>query len=355
MNSDFRTDQPVTVSVILPCRNENRQIETSLGHILNQETVPGGFEVIVADGMSDDGTRAKLEALSRGDSRIRVLDNPGRIVSTGLNAAIRHARGRIIVRMDAHTDYDKDYIRRCVEQLEESGADCVGGPWLANGRGFVSRAIATAFSCPWVVGGARSHDSRYEGQVDTVYLGCWRREAFEKFGFFDEELVRNQDDELSLRICRGGGRIWQSPRIRSVYHPRNTLQSLFRQYMQYGYWKVRVIQKHRLPASWRHLIPGVFLLSILGLGCLGFFTKLAFWGWATAVGAYAVLNLTASLCSARGGKWSLLPVLPAVVGCFHFGYGYGFLRGLFDFVVRRKSASSTFTSLTRSSSDGVNA
>ncbi len=149
----------------------------------------------MAEGHSDDGTQEKLADLSREDDRLRIIDNPGRIVSTGLNAAIKQARGEFIVRMDAHTEYAPDYLRNCVQTLVTTGADCVGGPWIAQGTDYTSRTIAAAFQCRWVVGAARGHDCAFEGPVDTVYLGCWRKSAFERFGYFDEELVRNQDDE----------------------------------------------------------------------------------------------------------------------------------------------------------------
>src|SRR5262249_1078406 len=147
------------------------------------------------------------------------------------------------------------------------GADNVGGPWIARADGYVGLAIAAAFQSSFAVGGARGHNPEYEGKVDTVYLGCWRREIFDRIGFFDEELVRNQDDEFNLRIVRSGGGVWQSPKIQSWYTPRASLRDLCRQYSQYGYWKLRVIQKHRLPASMRHIVPAGFvaLLMILGL------------------------------------------------------------------------------------------
>ena len=188
------------------------------------------------------------------------------------NAAIRASTGDIIVRMDAHTVYARDYIRRCVEVLQESGADNVGGPWTARGEGQIGKAIAAAFQSSFCAGGGKSHNPHFEGEVDTVYLGCWRRSAFDRFGFFDPDLVRNQDDEFNFRIRRQGGRILQSPKIQSTYTPRSSITSLFRQYLQYGYWKVAVIRKHRSLASWRHLVPALFVSSILlGVSCLAAF------------------------------------------------------------------------------------
>ena len=337
----------LTVSIVIPCRNEKDHIEACLRSILAQEAPPGGFEIIVADGMSDDGTREILARLAAHTPRLCAIDNPGRIVSTGLNAAIREARGNLIVRMDAHTEYASDYLSQCVLVLRETSADNVGGPWIAHGQGLVGQAIAAAFHSPFAVGGARGHDPSYEGLVDTVYLGCWPREVFERIGFFDEELVRNQDDEFNLRLARAGGKIWQSPRIRSWYQPRNSLLSLFRQYKQYGYWKVRVIQKHKLPASVRHVVPGLFVLAVAGLPLLGLWWSFALWCWLALLGAYTVSNTAASLLTAARTKWKLLPVLPLVFVCYHFAYGYGFLRGMWDFVLCRRGPTHTYSALTR--------
>src|SRR5690348_16594270 len=193
------------VSVVVPCRNERDHIETALKSILAQEGSAGDFEVVVADGMSDDGTREILLRLALADSRIRIIDNQSRIVSSGLNAAIQEARGSIIVRMDAHTEYAPDYIRQCVRVLHETAADNVGGPWIACGKRKIGKAIAAAFQSPLSCGGARGHNAKYSGPVDTVYLGCWRREVFDRIGLFDEEFVRNQDDEFNLRLVRSGG------------------------------------------------------------------------------------------------------------------------------------------------------
>jgi len=293
---------------------------------------------------------------------VRVIDNPGKIVSTGMNAAIRAARGDIIIRMDAHTEYAPDYIRRCVETLRETEADNAGGPWVAKGDGYLSRAVAAAFQSPFAAGGARSHSREYEGLVDSVYLGCWPRETFERFGYFDEELVRNQDDEHNLRIVRGGGKVWQNPGIKSWYRPRASLSTLFLQYMQYGYWKVRVIRKHRLPASWRHLVPGAFVLAFLALYMLA---GIHFWSsghqlpasgsvvrWANALLSLLLTTYfgcvgLASLLTAARCDWKLLPVLPLVYYCYHFGYGWGFLRGIWNFMVRRKGAGVNLTEITR--------
>jgi glycosyltransferase involved in cell wall biosynthesis len=349
MNDRITTEssnQPL-VSVVLPCRNEAGHIERCLASVLGQDTPEGGMEIIAADGMSTDGTREYLDDMARRHPQLRVLSNPGRIVSTGLNAAIRAARGAIIVRMDAHTTYASDYVRQCLTVLEQTGADNVGGPMRTQADTFMQDAIRAIFHCAWAVGGARSHEPTYEGLVDTVIYGCWRKSVFDRVGLFDEELIRNQDDEHNLRLIRAGGMIYQSPRIRSWYQVRGSLTALFRQYMQYGYWKVLVIRKHRLPASFRHVVPGAFVGGLCVLLALGLIWRPALVAVACLASAYAIAALGLSLVVAGRTQWRLLPVLPAVMACFHIGYGYGFMRGFLDFVLLHNAPQTQFVQLTR--------
>ena len=337
------------VSIILPCRNEAGYIEESLTSILAQDPPEGGFEIIVADGMSTDGSREYLDRMARQHPQVRVLNNLGRIVSTGLNAAITAARGDIIVRMDAHTTYAPDYVRECLAVMNATGADNVGGPMQTRADTFMEEAIRAVFHSRWAVGGARSHRPGYEGFVDTVIYGCWKKEIFDRVGLFDEDLVRNQDDEHNLRIIRSGGKIFQSPRIRSWYRVRGSLTTLFRQYMQYGYWKVLVIRKHTIPASPRHIVPGAFLACICLMVLLGFFWRRGFAAAGSLLILYAIADVMIALLTAAASRWALLPILPIVIGCFHFGYGYGFLRGFFDFVMFNNAPQTQFMRLTRRS------
>lgn len=336
------------VSIIVPCRNERQFIEPFLRGLVAQEWCGLSVEILIADGMSDDGTHDIIRQWSATDSRVRLIDNPCMIVSVGLNRAIGVAQGDVVIRMDVHTDYAPDYVCQCVTALKETAADNVGGPWRAVGRGYFQEAVAVAFQSPFSSGGAGSHRLGYEGPVDSVYLGCWRRKAFDCFGLFDEELVRNQDDEFNLRILRAGGKVWQSPKIVSRYYPRSSLRHLFAQYSQYGYWKVRVIQKHRRLASWRHMVPAILVGSFLLIGVLTpFFT------WAQAaffvfLGVYVGANILAALVTCgRESRYRYLPVIPFIFAAFHCGYGYGFLCGVWDFFVRRRWRDG-FARLTRS-------
>ena len=319
-----------SITIVIPCRNEAGCIAEVLDSIVAQDLEGIQWEVIVADGMSDDGSREILDRYTAREPRIRVIDNPSRAVPAGLNAAIRDARGEIILRMDAHTSYAPDYVRRCIETLRSTGAENVGGPARTRPRGYWGRAIAAGYHSPVACGGARFHDPNYEGWADTVPYGCWRKATLLELGLFDESLVRNQDDELNLRLCRSGGRIWQSPSIVSWYQPRASLRRLFQQYFQYGFWKVAVIRKHRIPASWRHLAPASFVAAatLLPLLALGLRSELLFAGWVAMLAAYLLAIAGASVQSAGRYGWSLLPALPLVFFAYHFSYGAGFLAGL---------------------------
>lgn len=338
---------PTTVSIIIPCRNEREHIQGCLEDIFAQEAPGLTLEVIVADGMSDDGTRAILESLRARHPALIIVDNPSKITPSGLNAAIRKANGSILVRMDAHTSYAPDYVRSCVEVLRETKADNVGGAARTRATTYMQRAIAAGYHSPFSVGGARFHDERYEGYLDTVTYGCWPRTTFDTYGYFDEDLVRNQDDEHNLRISRAGGKIWQSARIKSWYSPRGSLSALFRQYFQYGYWKVKVIRKHRLPASFRHLVPALFVAGLAVFAVAAPFVEWIRWAGTAALGCYAAGLAAASLRTAALAGWSLLPVLPAAFAMFHFGYGLGFLHGVLDGIILNRGPWAGATALTR--------
>jgi glycosyltransferase involved in cell wall biosynthesis len=327
------------VSVVAPCRNERGHIREFLENLLRQERDGLDCEFLIADGMSDDGTREILGEYAAKFQEIRVVENPGRIVSTGLNAAIRAARGEIVVRMDVHARYAEDFLKSAVAVLEETGAENVGGAIRAEAADYWGKAVAAAFHAPYVCGGAATRMPDFEGPTDTVFPGCWRKATLERIGLFDEALVRNQDDELNYRLNKAGGVVWQSPRIRCWYEPRNSLRKLFWQYFQYGFWKVAVIRKHRLPARLRHVVPGLFVLVLAALGAGWGVAAAAGWpasrwlGWllAAQAGVYGVGALAAAVVAARRAGWELLPGILAAIPCFHFGYGLGFLAGLWHF------------------------
>ncbi|MEO2047138.1 MAG: glycosyltransferase family 2 protein [Pirellulales bacterium] len=336
------------VSIIIPCRNERQHIKACLDSVLCQQAPTGGLEVLIADGMSDDGTREFIREYAEGNESLRLVDNPRQITSTGLNAAIRAARGKIIVRMDAHTEYALDYVRQCVAVMKSKQVDNVGGAARTKGDGYLQSAIGAAFHSPFSTGGAGFHQADYEGEVDTVVYGCWYRQKLLEVGLFDEELVRNQDDELNFRIRNMGGRLWQSRSIHSWYRPRGSLKSLFRQYLQYGYWKVRVIQKHRRPASVRQLIPVIFVLGVLLGWIVGqVHPTLKVTYWAT-LATYGITSLAFSIRTLTFAQWRLLPIMPVVFFVYHLSYGLGFTWGILDFLLLHRSGRSMMSGLSRS-------
>ncbi|HEV2522299.1 MAG TPA: glycosyltransferase family 2 protein [Candidatus Acidoferrales bacterium] len=326
------------VSIIVPCRNEIRCIRAFLDAVFSQELDQIDMEVLIADGMSDDGTRSILREFEGRHAALRVLDNPGKIVSTGLNRAIREAKGEIIIRMDVHSVYAQNYVRSCVEVLNETNAENVGGPARTLADGHLPQAIAHAFHTPFASGGARFRNPCYEGPVDTVTYGCWRKSTLERVGMFDEQLVRSQDDELNLRITASGGVVWQSSRIISWYRPRSSLVALFLQYFQYGFWKVAVIRKHRRFSRWRNLVPVSCLLVGIILPLCAVAADLsgsAWWRnaflaeWLTLVSLYFVASFMTAISVAMKEGWVFLLSMPIVFATYHLAYALGFLLALF--------------------------
>jgi succinoglycan biosynthesis protein ExoA len=318
------------VTVVMPTRNEASSIGASLAAVLGQDYPPDRLEVIVADGMSDDRTRAEIDRLIDGAAPaaapVTVIDNPGRIAATGLNAAISKAKGDVIVRVDGHCEIEPDHVTMCVQLLEQTGADNVGGVVVASGTTVVQRAVALGTSSPFGVGNARFRYATDAGWVDTVFPGAWRREAFDRVGGFDEELVRNQDDEHNLRLVQSGGRIWLDPSVRIRYVPRDSLAALWRQYFDYGFHKVRVIQKRGAVASARHVVPPIFVASVLTVAAAAAITRRPKLLLLVAV-PYATAAVLASLHAARSDR-PALPALPVVYATLHLSYGSGFLAGL---------------------------
>ena len=319
------------VTVIMPIRGEARWISGTLAAVLGQDYPSSRMEVLVSDGMSTDGTRDIVRGLQSRHPNLLLLDNPKGIVPTGFNIALRQARGEFIIRVDGHTEIAPDYVRQCVAELERTGASNVGGKMAAVGVGPFGEAVAVATSSPFGVGGARFHYSGREEWVDTVYLGAWPRTVFDEVGLFDEEMVRDQDDEFNYRLRAKGGRILLSPRIRSSYVVRSSVKSLFRQYFQYGYWKVRVMQKHPGQMRPRQFAPPLFAGTLIAAALGAPFSGAGRWTLAGVAGTYVVANLAFSVKESRGLEARVQPILPIAFGTLHLAYGLGFLAGLFRF------------------------
>ena len=323
--------QPVRrISVIVPLYNEADHIDALIAD-LDAQDYDGDVEVLVADGGSTDGSIPRLtQAARKAGIDVTILENRARWVSAGLNVCLERASGDLIVRLDCHSRYPPDYLRRCATAAEETGAWNVGGVVVPRGRTAMERAVACAMDSPFGGIGWTRHNSREERiEVDTVTYGAFRPEAFERAGGFDESLIRNQDDELNARLRAVGGRIVLDPAIRVQYIPRGSFRGVFRQYSEYGFWKVPVMLKHRSVLSLRSLAPAVFVASLAGLAALAPRNSTALKVLAAELGAYGALAVVfgASSVKARGDEWRLVPRTTAVFPAFHVGYGIGMLRG----------------------------
>lgn len=337
------------VSVVVPCRNEESFIAGCLDSLLASEYPWDRMEVLVVDGMSDDGTRAIVGEYQRLRPSIRLLDNPRRITPTALNIGIRAASGDVIVRMDAHASYPPGYVPALVDWLERSGADNVGGVCGAYPAtdSPVARGIAFVLSHPVGVGNAYFRIGTSEPRwVDTVPFGCYRREVFERIGLFDEDLVRNQDDELNHRLIRNGGRILLVPNVTAEYYPRSSYPQLWRMYFQYGYFKPLVVRKLGTVPTARQLLPATLVVSLLATGLLAPWLGVGGFPFLAILMAYAVVIGVASACSGLGFRgalaaWGAFPIL-------HFGYGIGYLRGVLQFLLLGRSGGPTPSSISLS-------
>jgi cellulose synthase/poly-beta-1,6-N-acetylglucosamine synthase-like glycosyltransferase len=313
------------VTLVVAMRNEERHIARCVESLLAQDYPADKLEVLFMDGQSTDRTRALVGERIAGRAGFAVVDNPGRIQSIAWNLGIERARGELVGIVSGHSELAPDYVSRVVETLARTGADLVGGPARAESETVVGDAIALAMSTPFGVGGAEFRYATQEREVDTVFMGVCRRALYEAIGGFDAEMVRNQDDELSYRLLEHGGRIVCNPAIRSVYRNRATLRSLWKQYFDYGRWKVRVMQKHRAQMRPRHFVPPVFVAT---LGATALVPPV----FAAAGTSYAAATLAMSAyVAARAGRLDVLPYLPAAFAILHVGYGLGFLRGLVQF------------------------
>lgn len=334
---DARIDTEIPfVSVIMPVHNEALYIEMSLSALLRQNYAVDRMEIIIADGMSTDSTLEIIAGMSATTTiPIVVVENRKKIAPSGLNCALALAKGEIIIRVDGHCEVDPDYVKNCVELLKSGRAEAVGGPIETIGETSKAKAIAIAMSSTFGVGGSafRTINDR-EMYTDTVAFPGYTSDIVEKVGLFNEELVRNQDDEYNFRIRKMGGRVLLSPTIRSRYFSRSTFRSLWRQYFQYGYWKVRVLQMHPRQMSFRQFVPFLFVSSIMFCVAISFFTRYGIWALVLVIGVYIIANLIAAVAAAGRLELRTAAIISMSYSAIHFSYGLGFLYGLVFFANR---------------------
>ncbi|MEW6510884.1 MAG: glycosyltransferase family 2 protein [Bacteroidota bacterium] len=327
-----KTNPAPLVSIIMPVRNEGQSIRASLEAVLQQDYPRESMEVIVADGHSTDGSREIVASIAAVDPRVRVIDNRMKTVGAGLNLAMAQARGDVIIRIDGHCKVATDYVRRCVEHLERDGVDAVGGPIRTVGESRLGEVIAAATSSTFGVGDStfRTKCDRTE-LADTVPFPAYTRAILQKAGAFDEELVRNQDDEYNYRLRKLGARVLLASDVTSEYSCRSSLRSLWQQYYEYGYWKVRVMQKHPRQMRWRHFVPPLFIATLTVSLLVVLLADGFEWFGVGILGAYLGADILVSLANASRVHWSHLPLLPLAFAAIHVAYGSGFLVGLIRF------------------------
>jgi glycosyltransferase involved in cell wall biosynthesis len=322
--------------VVVPCYNEERTIRLLLDAI-NRQTYPrANMEVILADGLSTDGTRQQVTLFQdeHPELAVRLVDNPKRVIPAGLNVALAAAAGEYIIRLDAHSMPAPEYVERCVSALRAGSGDNVGGVWeIRPGKtGWLAESIAVAAAHPLGVGDALYRFTTRAGLVDTVPFGAFRRVTFEKIGKFDENLLTNEDYEFNARLRQAGGRVWLDPAIRSVYFARPGLGSLARQYFRYGYWKRQMLRRYAHTLRWRQALPPVFVLSLIGLLLLAPWWNMAGWLLLAEVLVYLFALLVGSapaVLRAKKGPRLLLGV-PAAIATMHLSWGTGFLWSLLN-------------------------
>jgi succinoglycan biosynthesis protein ExoA len=319
------------VTIAIPCLNEERYIEKCLEDVFAQEYPADAMEVLVGDGMSMDRTREILaDLVAKYPGRLRVIDNPERLQAAAMNKMIDASRGEIVIRMDVHARYAPDYVRQCVDVLEETGADNVGGAQRAIPETWFQRALCAALDSPLAVGGARYRDADAEGFVDTVFLGAFKRRIFELVGGYDAKAFTNEDAELNQRIQKAGGKVYLSRRIVVQYFPRDSFRGLAKQYFKYGKGRARTLLKHKTFLTPRPAIPfamvvgGVALLATPPLHPVAPF----------AFGAYGAATVVEALRVSFRHGLALAPAVAAIFPVLHVSHGVGFGVGLVQFAIK---------------------
>lgn len=325
-----------SVSVVIPCRNEERFIGHALERLAEQYD-HDRYEIVVVDGFSEDGTRAVIEQFQRDhpDLKIQLLDNPARNIPTGLNLGVKAATGEIIARMDAHAAPPAGYIRRLVEVLRQERAGAAGMPCLVRpARDTVTAtAIAGAVSHPFGIGDAKyrlTEGGPLQEPVDTVAFACFRKSLWEELGGFDETLLTNEDYDFNYRVRRSGRDVILDRTAHCDYFARGNLKALAKQYFRYGGWKAEMIRRQPRSIRLRHLVAPIFVLSLIGLAIAGFFWPLAWWFLLFELALYLLLALAAGAQVAKrtnaGVRMMLL--MPLIFLTIHLTWGSSFLLRL---------------------------
>lgn len=319
------------VSVVIPILNEEKYIKNCLDSILEQDYPKESMEIVLVDGNSEDKTVDIIKEYIEKYDFIKLFVNEKKTVQYALNIGIKNSTGKYVVRMDAHASYAKDYISKCIEYLKKTECANVGGTTVVRGKNFTQKVIAAAYHSPFALGGSKHYDENYEGYADTVAWGAFEREYLLNIGMYDEKLPRSEDDDLNFRITERGDKIFVTPKIKSIYYPRDTFSKLFSQYFGYGKWKVAVIKKHHKPSRIAHLIPMLFVAFLIFGSILSFAFPILRGLFFGVLSLYFFMNLIFSFknpyTKSIAGKMALMWAHFVI----HVSYGLGFWAGIFKF------------------------
>lgn len=321
------------ISIIIPCRNEEKFIGKCLNSLLNNDYPKENLEILVIDGASEDKTRKIVKDYSEKYSLIKLLENPQKYTPFALNIGINNAKGDIIMRADSHASYERDYISKCVRYLRDYNANNVGGIWKIEPREntLIGKAIALSLSHPFGSGDAfyKTELVREPKWVDTVPFGCYKKEIFKEIGLFNENLIRSQDMEFNTRLKNKGGRILLVPDIISYYYARSNLKEFFLHTIKDGIWAILPLKFVKIPFGLRHYLPLLFVGSLLVFLILSFFWPVFSTPLFIILGFYILAGLFFSVRIAfREKDWKLFFALPIAFAARHFAYGLGSLWGM---------------------------
>ncbi len=327
------------ISVIIPIFNEAKYIKECIRSVLAQDYPQEQMEVLFVDGMSTDGTRAIVEQYAKQYPFIQLLDNTKRIVPTAMNIGIPAAKGDIIIRLDAHAIYPNNYFSVLVKQSDALQADNVGAVvrTLPAKDTPICQAIAIALSHPFGMGNSYFRIGVSQPtQVDTVPFGCYRKEVFKKIGFYDEELVRNQDDELNARLIQHGGKIYLLPEIVIDYFARDTIGKTARMFYQYGLYKPLVNKKLGAPATLRQFVPVGFVLGIIFGAILSIFVPYLWIAYVSVLALYVLIGaIIGTKNTTKTTSFLQICLLPCIFTAVHCSYGIGYLHGIWLLLTRQ--------------------
>ncbi len=335
------------VSIVVPCRNEVNNIENLINSILSNDYDMSLVEVLIVDGMSDDGTRELINLKFGHYSFISLIDNVKQKTPYAFNLGIKHSKGDIIIILGSRHVASSNYISEVVQILQENmSIGCVGGVVNNAYENKTSEIISKAMASTFGIGFSNFRAIKEDSYVDTIGSPAFRKEIFDEIGYFDERLTRNQDDDFSFRLIKAGYKILLKANICIEYVVRGSFSKLFKQYKQYGYWKVFVNKKHKTVTTLRQIFPLLFVLSLIGLPLLSIFSPIFVYLLIIELIAYLLLNF---IFSFKDNKFNIVSLLKQMYACFilHTSYGLGYLEGIIDFLILNKEPNSKNEELSR--------